>query len=165
MDIATSTIERNLLRFEATMMKTKGVKLPSRAAIANRVIVAGRKAHVIDNPLYKQIHTTADTMEDDYGEYKEYDCSNDLDDIILGVVRTFSVAIGHKGNKINVAVVRSMLDKLEHVSQLSIMDNYGYSRQQAGNYLRACKLVIMHNTRNIRLDRINKLKRILTDLE
>ena len=129
----------SLQDFERRMLRLKGVKLPAQGIIDTKYNSYGRKAIITANSNVGKI--LADIHE-------EYVVDEALDDIITGVIRSFDVANTHKGLKLNAAVVRSMLHKLPTISQLSIMDNFGYGRQQASKYAQACRLVIQFNARS-----------------
>lgn len=84
-----------------------------------------------------------------FGEQDEPDkFSSAMDDILLGIVRSFDTSHGHKGSKLNLSTLRNMLNKLPELSQQAIMVNYGYNRQHASKYFQACKLVIKFYTLN-----------------
>ena len=125
----------NLKRFEDRMLKIKGIKLPSKDVKESIYSSNGQKPMILHNNLVTTLNTILNTNID---EVKRDEV---LDDILSGVVASFGVSDTHKGFKINKATVRSMLDKLPTLSQLSIMDNYGYGRQQASKYLQACRMV------------------------
>ena len=127
----------NLKRFEERMLKLKGVKLPASGYKQPSYSSKGRTAQVLNNQLYGTLATCPETSMDT----DELVRNEVLDDILTGVVTSFGVSETHKGFKINKATVRSMLDRLPELSQLSIMDNYGYGRQQASKYLQACRMV------------------------
>jgi hypothetical protein len=132
------------------MLRLKGVKLPAAGVVVTKYANYGRKALVVANNNVGSI--LADIHE-------EYTIDEALDDIITGVVRSFTTADSHKGSKLNIAVVRSMLHKLPTISQLSIMDNYGYGRQQASKYAQACRLVIQFKDQHVVRCALNSLSK------
>jgi len=130
----------SLADFERRMLRLKGIKLPAVGVVDTKHSKYAHQATIINNSSYGKILADID---------QEYVVDEALDDIIIGVVRSFTTATSHKGNKLNVAVIRNMLHKLPIISQLSIMDNFGYGRQQASKYLQACKLVIQFKERYV----------------
>lgn len=139
MGLDEDVITKPMPRFERRMLALKGVKLPSRAAIETERIVLGRKADVVVNVLQGKLGMCMDS----FGVQDEVNpVVVALDDILVGVVRSFSSAESHRGNKINIGTLRNMLDKLPELSQQAIKVNYGYNKTQATAYLQACKLVI-----------------------
>ena len=130
----------SLADFERRMLRLKGVKLPSSELKPTNHNRYGRKAIVTQNNNVGRILTDID---------EDYIRDEILDDIVQGIVRSFGTADSHKGYKLNVATIRSMLHKLPIISQLSIMDNYGYGRQQASKYAQACRLVIQFKQRHV----------------
>ena len=135
----------SLADFEARMLNLKGVKLPAVSLIGTN---PAKQAIVTANPLVDSI----------LSEDNEYIYDSALDDILVGIVRSFDVAKSHKGNKINVAVLRSILNKLPNISTPAIIDNYGYSKSQAEHYNRACRLVIRFKCRSDVKQSFNQLK-------
>lgn len=133
----------NLAKFEDRMLKLKGIRLPAKGVIEPTYSSNGKRPQIITNSLCHKLNTLPENHLGD-----EYERDEVLDDIISGVIASFGTATSHKGFKLNKAVVRSMLDKLPSISQLSIMENYGYGRQQASRYLQACKLVAMFYKRH-----------------
>lgn len=138
----------SLIDFERRMLRLKGIKLPSSGLIVSKPSSYGHQAIVTPNNNIGTILADID---------QEYVRDEALDDIIHGVVRSFDVASSHKGNKINVSVIRSMLHKLPIISSLSIEDNYGYSRAQAKRYAQACRLVIQFKSRHNVRQSFNRL--------
>lgn len=135
-------------KFEQRMLQLKGIKLPSAAHIEVKPSTANR-AHNVVNDLQGSINTTVDSDNYYYGidcteiiDDGMYTLDSKLDDIVVGVIRSFDVSDTHRGHKLSKAVVISILDRMEVISSKSIMVNYKYSQSQAGHYLRACKLVI-----------------------
>jgi len=128
----------SLADFEARMLKLKGIKLPAVSLIGT---APAKQASVTTNPLVDKILA-------DLGEGEEYIADDALDDILVGIVRSFDVAESHKGNKLNVAVVRSILNKLPVISTRAITDNFGYKESQARHYTRACRLVLQFKSRH-----------------
>ena len=126
----------SLAEFEARMLKLKGIKLPAVSLIGTN---PAKQAKVTKNPMVDAILSDID---------EEYVEDSALDDIIVGIVRSFNVANSHKGNKVTIAVVRNMLHKLPYISTPAIIDNYGYSRSQAKHYAQACRLVILFKSRS-----------------
>ena len=141
----------SLADFETRMLRLKGVKLPAKGMIDTKHSKYAHQATIIDNiNSYGKIMADID---------EEYVVDEALDDIITGVVRSFVTASSHKGSKLNVAVIRNMLHKLPTISQLSIMDNFGYGRQHASRYLQACKLVIQFKDRHVVRCALNSLRK------
>lgn len=126
----------SLADFEARMLKLKGIKLPAVSLLGTN---PDKQAIVTTNHL-------VDTLLSDTTE--SVTVSPELDDILVGVVRSFDVADSHKGNKLTVAALRSILNKLPFISTPAIIDNYGYSRSQAKHYARACRMVISFHLRS-----------------
>ena len=130
-----------LSKFERRMMRLKGIKLPSRSLIDNdKEQKTGRPAKSIPNHQHGQV--LGDVLDD------EHETDKALDDIITGVVRSFNTDDGHKGHKLNVAVVRHMIDKLPIISTQSIEDNFGYSPVHARRYVLACKIVLQRKLKH-----------------
>lgn len=123
----------SLAQFEARMLKLKGIKLPAVSLIGTD---PAKQALVTKNPL-------VDTLLPEVGEDMPTD--DILNDILVGIVRSFDVANTHRGNKLTVSAIRTMLNKLPYISTPAIVDNYGYSSSQARHYARACRLVIKFN--------------------
>jgi len=140
----------SLQDFERRMLRLKGVKLPAAGLITTKHSSYGRKAIVINNTHAGSILAEID---------QEYIVDDALDDIITGVVRSFDVANTHKGTKLNVAVVRSMLHKLPMISSLAIEENYGYGRAQAKRYAQALRLVIQFRDRHVVRCALNSLSK------
>ena len=130
---------KRLHKFEQRMLNLKGIKLPSVGVKDTTYSSNGRKPNVKYNRLSGSI--LADINED-------YVRDEALDDIIVGVCRTFDETGSHKGSKLNKAVVRSMLHKLPNISSQSVHDNYGYAKKQSELYAHACRLVIMFKNRH-----------------
>lgn len=145
-------------KFEQRMLKLKGVRLPAMAMQAPTFNTGGRPPQLVPNSLCSTLNVSVESMynkdttsvdyatDDDSDEVNEeemYTVSNSLDDIVTGVVRSFDTADTHRGQKINKAVVISILDRMPTISAQAIMDNYGYSRSQAGHYLQACRVIVM----------------------
>lgn len=139
-----------LSKFEDRMLKLKGIKLPSKAHQVVPPIIQGRTATQLNNTMYDTLNTSIATMDDNQeSDYEEtHQVSDGLDDIVVGVVRSFDKASSHKGFKLNKAVVVSILDSMPIISSKAIMVNYGYSRSQAGQYLKACSLTLMFYSRH-----------------
>ena len=141
----------SLKDFETRMLRLKGVKLPAYGLIASKHSSYGHQAIVTDNSSsYGKILADVNA---------EYIVDESLDDIVTGVVRSFAVAGSHKGSKMNVATVRSMLHKLPIISTLAIQDNFGYGRSQAKLYAQACRLVIQFKQRHVVRYALNSLSR------
>lgn len=141
----------SLADFERRMLRLKGIKLPAVGVVGTKHSKYAHQATIIDNS-----NSCGKILAD---IDQEYIVDEALDDIIIGVVRSFVTATSHKGNKLNVAVIRNMLHKLPIISQLSIMDNFGYGRQQASKYLQACKLVIQFKQRHVVRCALNSLSK------
>lgn len=127
----------SLADFEARMLKLKGIKLPAVSLIGTD---PAKQAKVTPNPLFSTL------LSDDPEE--EYEIDHELDDILVGVVRSFDVADSHKGNKLTVAALRSILNKLPMISTPAIIDNFSYKESQARHYARACRMVIQFKSRH-----------------
>ena len=140
----------SLADFERRMLRLKGVKLPASGLKVTTHSNHGRKAIVTVNSNVGSILADID---------QDYIHDEALDDIVTGVIRSFGTAASHKGSKLNVATIRSMLHKLPIISQLAIMDNYGYGRQQASKYAQACKLVIQFKQRHVVRCALNSLSK------
>ena len=130
-----------LERFEQRMMKLKGIKLPSEPLVEDSAQRTGRPAKSVPN-------RHAGTLLLDLTQEDEHKVNHAMEDIIVGVVRSFDVATSHNGMKINVAVVRNMLNKLPEITSQAIQNNFGYSRAHAKRYAQACRLVLMHKQRH-----------------
>lgn len=126
----------SLADFEARMLKLKGVKLPAVSIVG---VQTAKQAKVVHNKLAGTILANID---------EEYITDEALDDIITGMVRSYDVAYSHKGNKLNVAVIRSILHKLSIISTRAIADNFGYSRSQAKHYSQCCRIVLQFKGRS-----------------
>lgn len=130
----------SLAKFEARMMRLKGVKLPAQGLVESKQQSFGRPAKVTQNR--HQGSLLSDGLDDEFVRDEA------MDDILVGIVRSFDVADSHNGLKLNVAVVRNMMNKLPEISSQSIMDNFGYSSAHARRYAQACRLVMQHKNRH-----------------
>ncbi len=129
----------SLADFERRMLRLKGIKLPSAELVESKHCSNGRPATVIKN---KHQHRLLPEQGDEFVR------DEDMDDILVGIVRSFAAGDSHKGMAMNVATIRSMLHKLPAISTQMIIDNYGYSKAQAKRYAQACRLVMMHKRRH-----------------
>lgn len=129
----------SLVDFERRMLRLKGIKLPSAGLKVTNHSSYGHQAIITAN---NSVGTILADIDQDYVHDEA------LDDIVTGVIRSFDVASSHKGNKLNVSVIRSMLHKLPIISSLAIEDNYGYSRAQAKRYAQACRLCVQFKSRH-----------------
>ena len=126
-------------KFERRMMRLKGIKLPSQPLIEDDEQTTGRPATRTPNRHYGRI--MAEIEED-------YEPDNALDDIIVGVVRSFETEDSHKGHKLNAAVIRNMINRLPNISTQAIRNNFGYSKAQSERYAKACRIVLLHKQRH-----------------
>ena len=137
---------RSLPKFEARMMKLKGIKLPAIGVKDVEHSTTGRPPKVIVNPL-------AGKFGLDFGEQRVNDLDDDedeplralsseLDDILVGAVRSIPVHQTHRGYGICKSTLVSILDKLQEVSTLAIMENYGFGKAHATRYVQAVSLVV-----------------------
>lgn len=137
---------RSLPKFEARMMKLKGIKLPAIGVKSVEHSATGRPPQVVVNPLVGKFGL-------DFGEQRVNDLdddeddsiralSNELDDILVGAVRSIPVHSTHRGYAICKSTLVSILDKLQVVSTLSIMENFGFGEKHARRYVQAVSLVV-----------------------
>lgn len=133
----------SLADFEDRMLKLKGIKLPAVSLIGTN---PAKQATVTANPLVGTL-----LKEVDDTDVKVNNISSELDDIMVGIIRSFDVSETHKGNKLTVGAVRSILHKLPFISTPAIIDNFSYSRSQAKHYSRACRMIItFYNRHNVK---------------
>tara|TARA_R110002096_G_C14321469_1_gene700445 strand:+ start:297 stop:758 length:462 start_codon:yes stop_codon:yes gene_type:complete len=152
----------SLAEFEARMLKLKGVKLPAVSLIGTEVSKYANNT-IVATPNRLVDKVLKDIDDDKVSQVESLDDSA-LDDILVGIVRSFAVADSHKGNKLNVSVVRSILHKLPVISTNAIAVNFGYSRSQAKLYAQACRLVIQFKSRHDVRQSFNTLAKFSEEL-
>lgn len=137
---------RSLPKFEARMMKLKGIKLPAIGVKDVEHSTTGRPPKVIVNPLVGKFgldfgEQRVNDLDDDEDEPLRA-LSSELDDILVGAVRSIPVHPTHRGYGICKSTLVSILDKLQEVSTLAIMENYGFGKAHATRYVQAVSLVV-----------------------
>jgi hypothetical protein len=127
--------------FEKRMRNLKGVNLlEEEEVIINPFNKRGRQPAYIENSYVSQM--LPEPLDDEF-EFKD-----SIEDIMLGVVRSFPVAKSHRGNKINVSVLRAIFNSMELISVKGVMHKFGYGNSQASLYMEACKLTVFFFKRN-----------------